>query len=90
MKYYAIIAILMKEDIKLCRNTRIDEANKKYYQILVRSLIFLTNIHLDILFFIGCVNRQIVAFQESHLDTTQRIFRYAKKNKNRLENLLLI
>lgn len=68
MIYYFSMVNSIEEGIKFHSNMDANHINKIMYQSLVESLVYLTNIRLDISYSISYLHHFIINLQQLHLD----------------------
>lgn len=74
----ARITTPMEEGICLSKDMGVNNVDAKMYQIMVGSLIFLTNTKPHVSYHVSCISRYMATSQYPHLDVARRILKYAK------------
>ena len=72
---------------KLYSDDGAEKVDSRNYRSLVGSLIYLTNIRLDIVQPVNLISRFMNEPSKTHLTTTKRILRYLKGTKNLASNM---
>ena len=72
---------------KLYSDDGAEKVDSRNYRSLVGSLIYLTNIRLDIVQPVNLISRFMNEPSKIHLTTTKRILRYLKGTKNLASNM---